>query len=412
MELFKAKILSALDESAAVTLMATDVQTICDALAQVHEVWASLIEVVLALWLLEAQMGLATLGPFVVAVSVVLGVFILSTYMSRAQKAWMEGIQTRIDVTSKMLEAMKGVKMLGLTTKLRDIIFTLRRNEIGLSIKIRKLMVLSVTLGNSADFFAPCAALSIFVIVAKYNGQTLDVSSAFTALSIISLLTAPIGTLIFSFPPLIASIACFGRIQTFMNSASREDHRILEDGAHGKRRNHTLVPSPVSSNRDNQQDIEMMSIAFTQGPASSPAAAIRVRNASFAWGMTKIPVVKDVSFDIAHYTLTMIVGPVGSGKSSLLKGLLGETPSCKGFVYVKTLRAAFVDQTCWIQHNSFRENILGMALYDEIWYATVVHACALEEDIAGLPKGDRTTVGSAGISLSGGQKQRLVISDS
>ena len=124
--------------------------------------------------------------------------------------------------------------------------------------------------------------------------------------------------------------------------------------------------------------------------------------------MTDASVVNDVSFETAHHSLTIIVGPIGSGKSSLLKGLLGETPSCKGFVYVDTLQAAFVDQNCWIQHNSFRQNILGMSLYDQDWYATVIHTCTLEEDIASLPQGDNTPVGSAGISLSGGQKQRLV----
>ena len=45
---------------------------------------------------------------------------------------------------------------------------------------------------------------------------------------------------------------------------------------------------------------------------------------------------------------------------------------------------------------------------DRGWYETVIHACALESDIAELPQGDLTLVGSAGHSLSGGQKLRLV----
>ena len=41
--------------------MATDVRTICDASARLHEIWASLIEIILAVWLLEAQIGFRNL---------------------------------------------------------------------------------------------------------------------------------------------------------------------------------------------------------------------------------------------------------------------------------------------------------------------------------------------------------------
>lgn len=50
-----------------------------------------------------------------------------------------------------------------------------------------------------------------------------------------------------------------------------------------------------------------------------------------------------------------------------------------------------------------------MSNYEELWYGTVVRACALEQDIKNMPSGHNTQVGSAGISLSGGQKQRIAL---
>lgn len=104
----------------------------------------------------------------------------------------------------------------------------------------------------------------------------------------------------------------------------------------------------------------------------------------------------------------MIVGPVASGKSTLLKGLLGELPKATGCVDVARRRIAFCDQTPWITNATLQQNILGYSVYERDWYKTVVHACVLDQDLAALPDGDQSVVGSNGINLSGGQKQRLV----
>lgn len=54
--------------SAAITLAGTDVQRVVDQCAAIHELWASLVEVAVGIWLLNRQVGLASLVPVVVAV--------------------------------------------------------------------------------------------------------------------------------------------------------------------------------------------------------------------------------------------------------------------------------------------------------------------------------------------------------
>jgi ATP-binding cassette subfamily C (CFTR/MRP) protein 1 len=100
---------------------------------------------------------------------------------------------------------------------------------------------------------------------------------------------------------------------------------------------------------------------------------------------------------------------LGTGKSTLLQALVGEAMLKQGFIYTKAPQAAYVAQTPWIRNASVRENILGVSNYDGTWYQEVVKACALDYDIAKMPAGDKTLVGSGGISLSGGQKQRLAL---
>ena len=100
---------------------------------------------------------------------------------------------------------------------------------------------------------------------------------------------------------------------------------------------------------------------------------------------------------------------VGSGKSTLIQALLGETITHKGFMSVVSPNSmAFCAQTPWLINKSIQQNILGTSPFDGAWYGEVVRACALVEDLSGYPSGDRTLVGSKGMTLSGGQKQRIV----
>lgn len=54
-----------LTDSAAITLMGTDVERIVANLKNLHEAWASIIEVGIAIWLLEREIGVACFIPLV-----------------------------------------------------------------------------------------------------------------------------------------------------------------------------------------------------------------------------------------------------------------------------------------------------------------------------------------------------------
>ena len=55
-----------LGQTTAIALMGTDVERIGHNLGQIHEIWASVLEVTVAIWLLERQVFLACLAPVVV----------------------------------------------------------------------------------------------------------------------------------------------------------------------------------------------------------------------------------------------------------------------------------------------------------------------------------------------------------
>lgn len=116
----------------------------------------------------------------------------------------------------------------------------------------------------------------------------------------------------------------------------------------------------------------------------------------------------NIDLSIPRGSLVAIVGPVGSGKSSLLQGLLGEMRRTSGSVAFGG-SIAYCPQTAWIQNASVRENICFGRPFNEERYWKAIRDSCLERDLELLPHYDMTEVGEKGISLSGGQKQRLNI---
>ncbi|KAJ2720276.1 hypothetical protein GGI07_004714, partial [Coemansia sp. Benny D115] len=103
-----------------------------------------------------------------------------------------------------------------------------------------------------------------------------------------------------------------------------------------------------------------------------------------------------------------VIGKVGTGKSSLLLGICSQMPITSGDGYIHG-KIGYVSQKPYIMDDSFHENVLMGAEYDEELYKQVIEASALTEDVDQLIDGDLTEIGANGINLSGGQKVRLAL---
>lgn len=235
----------------------------------------------------------------------------------------------------------------------------------------------------------------------------------FTSLSILMLLASQFTQLFQSIPSIIAAFACLGRIQAFLVSESRVDNR---------RRGPFLPPVPITNFSLRETILGLLDYlgpdfkekvkraAKPLPPLYQSWDAFHLRDASFSWTEDGPPVLRRISMNLQCSQLTMIVGPVASGKSTLLKGMLGEVPNMYGSVSVAAMArdTSFCEQTPWLRNATVRQNVLGFEIFDRAWYSAVLRACALEDDLVQFSSGDQTLIGSNGITLSGGQKQRVV----
>lgn len=365
------------DDSAALTLMSTDIERIRMGFRQLHDIWASLIQVALCAWLLDRRLGVVFVAPIVVVVLCFFGLAILMNFIGTAQRRWMSLVQKRVGLIATVIASMKNLKISGLSSSVSIFVQKLRVEELTAGVRYRKIYIGAALLGFIPLLISPALTFA-------FSQSKLNSSNVFTSLSFLTLMTQPLSQIFQTIPEVISGLACIGRIQAFMECEAREDFR-------------EVVASFEKSSEKGS-------------PNSDPSSEseVVIKNGSFGWEKD-IFVLQDINAKIPKSSLTLVVGPVGSGKSTLCKALLGEIPFHRGKVTLHTRapHVGFCDQTAFVLNGTIKENIIGFSPVNEDRYAEVVEATALAFDFDTLSEGDETNVGSDGISLSGGQKQRI-----
>lgn len=157
------------------------------------------------------------------------------------------------------------------------------------------------------------------------------------------------------------------------------------------------------------------------GPAV--AGDIEIRDLTFAYaGADDRPSLHGVTLSIPEGSRVALVGPVGSGKSTLVNLLARVYPVERGVITiggddvndipVGRLRRsmAYVPQEAFLFSKTLRDNIaLGLPDADEEDVARAIGLSRLKRDVEGFPKGLDTVVGERGVTLSGGQRQRATL---
>ena len=157
-------------------------------------------------------------------------------------------------------------------------------------------------------------------------------------------------------------------------------------------------------------------------PLSNLRGEIVFEKVGFGYGQTAEGVLADIDLRVHPGQVLGVVGPQGSGKTSLVNLIPRIYDAGSGQVRldghdVRDLRlsdlraqVAFMAQEPFIFAGSVRENItFGDPSVDDRRLAQVLAAAALTETVADLPHGLETRVGERGVILSGGQKQRIAL---
>lgn len=364
-----------LDDSV-LTLMSTDVSRVVGGIQNVHEVWANTIEVALAAWFLERQLGAAFVAPIVVVVICIACTTVVAKSAASRQGEWTKKTQNRVSVTSSVIGHIKAILISGRAEHLASMVQKLRDDELRTGNRFRILMVFSTCVAFAPMLLSP---LMTFAVTAR----SLDTAQVYASLAYLTLLASPLTQLFQTLPNMLASKASLERIQSFLAAPARVDYRV---------------------------DLSTENSSPEKSKTGGGGPTISFQDVSLGWEEDKWQLCH-LNMVIPSSALAIIRGPVASGKSTLSRALLGEVPFVEGKVEFSSEygKIGFCAQTPFLTNGTIRSNIIGFELFDSSRYESILQATMLKLDIDSLPERDETRVGSGGLTLSGGQKQRVAL---
>ena len=395
------------------------------------------------------------------------------------QERLMRQKDERMGLITEAIGAIRTIKLHGWEGEFESRIAAKREREVATLLSFQKLNAITSTMWLTTPTTAGLASFLIkSQLIAPY---TITAAEGFTSLTLFQLLSVSLTFLPYVINSAIQANVGLRRISRFLTLKDVDGRTTssaelpLEHGAGQMLTASFAWSSPPPEKTTKPAKLEAAARKGTRSArrakvescaaeggtapllAPTPAALDAVRGAAAptaapdaapdAEHAIAIPLtLKNITLKISPGKLTLIVGPTGCGKSSLLAALLGDCPRIDGAVSLEG-RVSYCPQRAWVANATLRDNITFGAAnsppppgfrsypthpyrmphplpshpsisyaapardagrpFDQSRYDAVLHACALQNDLLLLPAGDMTEIGERGVNLSGGQQQRV-----
>eukprot|EP00931_Biecheleriopsis_adriatica_P106427 TRINITY_DN8088_c0_g5_i1.p1 TRINITY_DN8088_c0_g5~~TRINITY_DN8088_c0_g5_i1.p1 ORF type:complete len:1305 (-),score=211.21 TRINITY_DN8088_c0_g5_i1:124-4038(-) len=328
------------------------------------------------------------IGPMVLAATVVcVVVFYLIKKIGQKNGTSFRGKMmwqgSRMSVLNEMLQSVRFTKYYTMEDHYQAQLLQKRAQESG-QLKVMKLAIAFTW--PTAALVPTCTFLAAFVMYVSVYGSLPPPEDAMAVLAVARFLFVPFAFL----------GSCMGSVNMLLTSAGRLGQ---------------LLSQP-----------EITRVILDK--ADSDPIAVRLKG-SFSWGLPaseERPTLPSLGLDVPRGELWVVVGGLGSGKSSLLSAILGDmSVVSKGevdeqsAVKISGPSCAYVTQVPMVANATLRDNVtFGFSTSQgpekfEARYEAALEAAALGPDLDVLPSGDQTEIGEKGITLSGGQKARVAV---
>nr|DBA17694.1 TPA: hypothetical protein GDO54_003105 [Pyxicephalus adspersus] len=335
--------------------------------------WAMPVQIIVGIILLYYILGIsAFIGAAVIIVLAPVQYFV-ATKLSQAQRSTLENSNERLKKTNEMLRGIKLLKLYSWEQIFHGSVEETRQKELT-SLKAFALYT-SISIFMNAAIPIAAVLITFVVHVHLLSKDNFSPAVAFASLSLFHILVTPLFLLSSVVRSTVKALVSVQKLSEFFSS-----EEIGEE-------TDKFLPSQKRGSQNKYQAV--------------------ISNGFFTWTPDGSPTLSNIDIRIPQGQLTMIVGQVGCGKSSLLLATLGEMHKISGDVCWNSSvpdsetgedirrrgAVAYASQKPWLLNATVEENITFESPFNKQKYKAVIDACSLQPDIDILPHGDQTQIG-------------------
>lgn len=374
--------------------VSVDAFAISEICAYIFYIVSSPLAIVVNSFFLYQNLGVAAFAGIAILVLMIPIQGAQSRLYTIVQKRFMAATDARLDAVTEIISHVKLIKFNAWEGKFFDRMAGKRKHELSMLAQRFGVSVMFQVVIWGTPLLVTACAFAVHVLVLK---KPLRADTAFSSLILFNMLRDPLGLFQDTLTRLLQAYTSCTRIQAFLDEPDTDKYQQLSR------------PGPTDPQ-----------IGF-KGAMVGYATAADIKEAEFEpFQLGEL----NLSFPVG--ALSVVIGPVGSGKTTLIQSLLGETQLLQGKIYMPDDHAnreicpidpatglsdtvAYCSQSAWLVGASIKDNIVFGSEWNKRRYNAVVNACALRKDFEIFDLGDETEVGEKGTTCSGGQKARIAL---
>lgn len=388
----------------------------CSGVFRALESTSKLLFCVVAMFLLEWRLSLVAILPLPVML------FLIYTLRTR-QRAAYEDQQASISKTNDMLEAtFSGIRIVKAFCAEPHQSGALRRildERVDRQFRVQALYALVQVLDTVASRLGQLAVIGVGGWMVARGELTLG--SLYAIYVYLDMLVEPMVDLPNLFVTARQAFVCMDREEEVLRFPAPEATPAARSAA----------PSAADPAVPSADPSAVASVARADGGATHDAPFIRMRGVGFAYDDGAEPALRGLDLEIARGERLAVIGEVASGKSTLLKLLVGLARPQDGTLEVEgvdareldwsryRMRVGYAPQESLLFSETIAENVRmgrgaegvegsnGRTPGDRM--TQMLHLVHIDDEVARMPAGAATVLGQRGTRVSGGQRQRLSI---